>query len=275
MRLLIIFILVVSTAHTTTTQEKRSIQTSSGSHKVSEIVEGSGNLKDTVSHSISAVSPDQEIRGSGYGSDDEDTETDHVQGSGDVVEGSGSENHWEVSHIMTYTPVSSTTTTTPIPKVPPVRITPEPIVPEAEIPVTATIYHSKEQITEPTTIQSATRSTTLLTNTTQKITEAWPSTTTSVPSLISTTRRPILTAPPPTRPSGDENTPFHHMLKPGIFAAVVGGTVVGLLTAILLVMFIVYRMRKKDEGSYALEEPKARPYAGYAYTKASAKEFYA
>ncbi|VDL76606.1 unnamed protein product [Nippostrongylus brasiliensis] len=58
-------------------------------------------------------------------------------------------------------------------------------------------------------------------------------------------------------------------------SAVVGGTVVGLLTAILLVMFIVYRMRKKDEGSYALEEPKPRPYASYAYTKASTKEFYA
>ncbi|KAK6034308.1 hypothetical protein COOONC_28187 [Cooperia oncophora] len=60
-----------------------------------------------------------------------------------------------------------------------------------------------------------------------------------------------------------------------LYAAIVGGTVVGLLTAILLVMFIVYRMRKKDEGSYALEEPKPRPYAGYAYTKASTKEFYA
>ncbi|GMT34771.1 hypothetical protein PFISCL1PPCAC_26068, partial [Pristionchus fissidentatus] len=70
--------------------------------------------------------------------------------------------------------------------------------------------------------------------------------------------------------------PFNTMLKPGIFAAVVGGTVVGLLMAILLVMFIVYRMRKRDEGSYALEEPKQRPYAGYAYTKASStKEFYA
>ena len=31
-------------------------------------------------------------------------------------------------------------------------------------------------------------------------------------------------------------------------AAVVGGTVVGLLCIILLVMFIVYRMRKADEG---------------------------
>ncbi|VDO21494.1 unnamed protein product, partial [Haemonchus placei] len=58
-------------------------------------------------------------------------------------------------------------------------------------------------------------------------------------------------------------------------SSIVGGTVVGLLTAILLVMFIVYRMRKKDEGSYALEEPKPRPYSGYAYTKASTKEFYA
>ena len=36
-------------------------------------------------------------------------------------------------------------------------------------------------------------------------------------------------------------------------AAIVGGTVVGLLCAIILVMFIVYRMRKKDEGSYPLE----------------------
>merc|ERR1719495_1777382 len=34
--------------------------------------------------------------------------------------------------------------------------------------------------------------------------------------------------------------------QPGILAAVIGGAVVGLLCAILLVMFIVYRMRKKD-----------------------------
>merc|ERR1712203_40163 len=54
---------------------------------------------------------------------------------------------------------------------------------------------------------------------------------------------------PPTR-----NVSF--FAQPGILAAVIGGAVVGLLCAILLVMFIVYRMRKKDEGSYALDEPK-------------------
>ncbi|XP_022645329.1 syndecan-like isoform X3 [Varroa destructor] len=40
--------------------------------------------------------------------------------------------------------------------------------------------------------------------------------------------------------------------QPGILVAVMGGAVVGLLLAILCVMFVVYRMRKKDEGSYPL-----------------------
>lgn len=57
--------------------------------------------------------------------------------------------------------------------------------------------------------------------------------------------------------------------------AVIGGAVVGLLCAILVVMFIVYRMRKKDEGSYALDEPKRSP-AGNSYAKsANNREFYA
>lgn len=58
------------------------------------------------------------------------------------------------------------------------------------------------------------------------------------------------------------------------FTAVIGGAVVGLLCAILLVMFIVYRMRKKDEGSYALDEPKRSPTVN-SYTRSSNKEFYA
>lgn len=53
---------------------------------------------------------------------------------------------------------------------------------------------------------------------------------------------------------------------------------VGLLCAILVVMFIVYRMRKKDEGSYALDEPRRSP-AANAYPKPGApqhnREFYA
>lgn len=47
--------------------------------------------------------------------------------------------------------------------------------------------------------------------------------------------------------------------QPGILAAFIGGAVMGLLCAILLVMFIVYRMRKRDEGSYPLDEPKRVP----------------
>ncbi|XP_014217644.1 syndecan-like [Copidosoma floridanum] len=61
-------------------------------------------------------------------------------------------------------------------------------------------------------------------------------------------------------------------------SAVIGGAVVGLLCAILVVMFIVYRMRKKDEGSYALDEPRRSP-AANSYPKPGAtqqnREFYA
>ncbi|CAB0037514.1 unnamed protein product [Trichogramma brassicae] len=60
--------------------------------------------------------------------------------------------------------------------------------------------------------------------------------------------------------------------------SILGGAVVGLLCAILVVMFIVYRMRKKDEGSYALEEPRRSP-ATNSYPKvgvhANNREFYA
>lgn len=57
--------------------------------------------------------------------------------------------------------------------------------------------------------------------------------------------------------------------------AVIGGAVVGLLCAILVVMFIVYRMRKKDEGSYALDEPKRSPAMNSYAKNATNREFYA
>lgn len=62
------------------------------------------------------------------------------------------------------------------------------------------------------------------------------------------------------------------MAKPGLLAAIIAGAVVGLLLMVLLVMFIVYRMRKKDEGSYPLDEQK---FQNYPYAKAPTKEFYA
>ncbi|XP_019637094.1 PREDICTED: syndecan-like isoform X1 [Branchiostoma belcheri] len=65
-----------------------------------------------------------------------------------------------------------------------------------------------------------------------------------------------------------------HKLSPWYIAAVIGGAVVGLLCAILLIMFIVYRMKKKDEGSYSLEDHPAKKLNTNAYGKTS-KEFYA
>ncbi|XP_023670813.1 syndecan-2-like isoform X1 [Paramormyrops kingsleyae] len=57
-----------------------------------------------------------------------------------------------------------------------------------------------------------------------------------------------------------------------VLAAVITGGVIGLAFAVFLVLLLVYRMRKKDEGSYELGERKA-PSA--AYQKAPTKEFYA
>jgi hypothetical protein len=89
-----------------------------------------------------------------------------------------------------------------------------------------------------------------------------------------TTRSPNLSKnnrePPPMQRSPSAS----FFAQPGTLAAVVGGAVVGLLCAILCVMFVVYRMRKKDEGSYALDEPKRSP-AVNSYSKPPSREFYA
>lgn len=55
-------------------------------------------------------------------------------------------------------------------------------------------------------------------------------------------------------------------------SAVIAGGVIGFLFAIFLILLLVYRMRKKDEGSYDLGERKP---SGAAYQKAPTKEFYA
>ncbi|KAL2083897.1 hypothetical protein ACEWY4_019415 [Coilia grayii] len=57
-----------------------------------------------------------------------------------------------------------------------------------------------------------------------------------------------------------------------VLAAVIAGGVIGFLFAIFLILLLVYRMRKKDEGSYDLGERKP-PIS--AYQKAPNKEFYA
>ncbi|KAK6111836.1 Syndecan domain family protein [Brugia pahangi] len=114
--------------------------------------------------------------------------------------------------------------------------------------------------------------------------EEIPATTVTVQSRMTTTKRPSLQpltplitkqTAPPTVFDDKHNIPFDALLKPGVLAALIGGIVVGILATILLVMFVVYRMRKKDEGSYALDEPKQPPQYSYAYQKAPTKEFYA
>lgn len=89
-----------------------------------------------------------------------------------------------------------------------------------------------------------------------------------------TTRQPYIPAKEPPIVTDIPNRTVSFFAQPGILAAVIGGAVVGLLCAILLVMFIVYRMRKKDEGSYILDEPK-RMHNGNVYTKTPNREFYA
>ena len=55
---------------------------------------------------------------------------------------------------------------------------------------------------------------------------------------------------------------------------VIAGGLVGLIFAVCLVGFMLYRMKKKDEGSYSLEEPKQAN--GGAYQKPTKQEeFYA
>lgn len=103
-------------------------------------------------------------------------------------------------------------------------------------------------------------------------------TTIQIQQVTTTTQQPTTVVKLTTKPTFVGNSNIHptsFFAQPGILAAVVGGAVVGLLCAILLVMFIVYRMRKKDEGSYSLDEPRRSPNAAHLYAKANSREFFA
>jgi len=54
-------------------------------------------------------------------------------------------------------------------------------------------------------------------------------------------------------------------------AAAIGGSVLILVMIVLMLMFCIYRMRKKDEGSYSLDEPRQT----FNYTRAKDQEFFA
>ncbi|KFD55834.1 hypothetical protein M514_03273 [Trichuris suis] len=104
---------------------------------------------------------------------------------------------------------------------------------------------------------------------------SWATLSTSPTAPRSTTTK-VQSVTEPTNVFGPRrSSSFDSFLRPGILAAVIGGSVVGLLVAILLITLVVYRMRKKDEGSYALDESKTPPAYPYAYHKAPTREFYA
>lgn len=79
-------------------------------------------------------------------------------------------------------------------------------------------------------------------------------------------------------PSGERLplTPYSYRSEPASVHSlgVIAGGLVGLIFAVCLVAFMLYRMKKKDEGSYSLEEPKQAN--GGAYQKPTKQEeFYA
>ncbi|XP_016423154.1 syndecan-2-A-like [Sinocyclocheilus rhinocerous] len=93
------------------------------------------------------------------------------------------------------------------------------------------------------------------------------------------TEKPQVTVESTSSPSVVQDAdPLHEVRTENLFqrtevlAAVIAGGVIGFLFAIFLILLLVYRMRKKDEGSYDLGERKP---PSSAYQKAPSKEFYA
>ncbi|RLW13344.1 hypothetical protein DV515_00000423 [Chloebia gouldiae] len=100
---------------------------------------------------------------------------------------------------------------------------------------------------------------------------------TKSPEEIDKEERPEIDAKKSDEP-GDDTDVFTQKHSENLFqrtevlAAVIAGGVIGFLFAIFLILLLVYRMRKKDEGSYDLGERKP---SCAAYQKAPTKEFYA
>lgn len=101
---------------------------------------------------------------------------------------------------------------------------------------------------------------------------------TKSPEEIDKEERPEVDAKKKSDEPGDDTDVFTEKHSENLFqrtevlAAVIAGGVIGFLFAIFLILLLVYRMRKKDEGSYDLGERKP---SSAAYQKAPTKEFYA
>lgn len=245
-------ILVQAYAFSDRLLKKREISSLSNIGKFDEI-EGSG-IPPLISNKQKGENAQGVIEweGSGVSPDDED---------GDVIEGSGDQND-EIDE-MGDTPVTSSSVPTNL-------LNTTPITTTTTHRSSFDIHDLQFETDEDVAIEEIQTTTTVAVVTVR----TW-TTTSRRPSQQLT---PLISVGKTTQPSVfDEkhNIPFDPLLEPGVLAGLIGGVVIGILAIILLVMFIVYRMRKKDEGSYALDEPKQPPHYSYAYQKASTKEFYA
>lgn len=249
------------------------ISTKSLKNGTSEQVEGSANIPGRLA--------DIEVNGSGYPTDDEDGDDVHGSGKPPSSATTKSDKVTSPSHaVVTAKPTTVPTTTASFK--PPVQPKPKPAANDKEIKVEEDEDDDEdededdEDDEEDFADENIHNDEDFFTTTT---------TTTYRPIVVATTSTPrsAATNPPRQQPpmvtstiSSGPFSPFHETLANGFYAAIAGGVLVAVITAILLVLFVVFRIRKKDEGSYALDEPKqARPYASYGYTKASTKEFYA
>ena len=59
-----------------------------------------------------------------------------------------------------------------------------------------------------------------------------------------------------------------------LLGVIIAGGVALVVIFILAILYCVYRVRKSDEGSYALDEPKKAPLMN-VYQRAPTREFYA
>uniref|UniRef100_A0AC34R7P1 Syndecan/Neurexin domain-containing protein n=1 Tax=Panagrolaimus sp. JU765 TaxID=591449 RepID=A0AC34R7P1_9BILA len=214
--------------------------------KKSDIVEGSG-IPPSLAGNKNVVAADIDWEASGIGPDDED---------GDVVEGSGSVPMSQKDRDE----VEGSGLPVPVPKKP-VVIPDEPQVEEiakTDKPTTTS--------TEPTTLTPI--GTTVITITKDEVEkdleselkfpgnddaqkeededddeeeeEEDTSTEATTTTERTTTRRPVIVAvtEPPMSDDDSDADALKNMLQPGILAAITGGAVVGILLAILLIMFI-------------------------------------
>ncbi|XP_075717176.1 syndecan-1 [Rhinoderma darwinii] len=77
----------------------------------------------------------------------------------------------------------------------------------------------------------------------------------------------------PSADAGSSDASHGIMERKELLAGIIAGGVAGLVFAAFLVAFVLYRMKKKDEGSYSLEEPK-QSNGGYQKPREQ-REFYA